>query len=309
MTALDQAAYALHLAQKRKGGLLQWGSRNPRAVKALQNSLTSLGYTAEADGQWGKETENAFRAFQQSAGLKVDGKLGPKSLAQLLKAKPKDANAADPGLDAISKVVTPEAHKAQTEAAKGKRNAQSALGEAKAEQRGGGASSGSGASRASGSTPAPVGPHGGAIDPATGAETATAKTGPIGTTDPNKAHTPRADPQAQPVDQEFENAHPRASGGPTGGQFAKKGDTSPEVGNTQAALNAVDKAGLAQDQQFGDKTEKAVKGFQKANGLQVDGIVGPATSGALRRKLNAMKQARDPLPAEKPAAWRPARVA
>lgn len=281
MTALDLAAYTMHLAQRRGGGTLQWGSRNPRAVKALQERLTQLGYATEVDGQWGAETERQFRSFQHATGLKTDGKLGPKSLDQLLKSKPKDANAADPGLDAITKVVASGSPQSARRTA--------GLGEIKAEQAGGGSASQGHAP--GGSTPAapkaPTGAHGGAIDPATGAETASSKTGPIGTTDPAHAHTPGAAPQdtTQPVDPEFEKLHPR-----DGGKFAKKGDSGAQVSNTQQALNSADKAGLKQDGQFGDKTEAAVKSFQQAAGITVDGVVGPETSGALRRKLNAIKR-------------------
>ena len=35
------------------------------------------------------------------------------------------------------------------------------------------------------------------------------------------------------------------------------------------------------DGDFGSATEKAVKAYQKANGLDVDGIVGPASWGKL----------------------------
>jgi peptidoglycan hydrolase-like protein with peptidoglycan-binding domain len=53
---------------------------------------------------------------------------------------------------------------------------------------------------------------------------------------------------------------------------------------------AVSRSKLKQDGQFGPKTEAAVKRFQKTNGLVVDGIVGTQTSGAIRRKLNALQQ-------------------
>ena len=49
-------------------------------------------------------------------------------------------------------------------------------------------------------------------------------------------------------------------------------------------LAAFQKAnGLQVDGKLGPKTEQAIKAFQKANGLQVDGIVGPETKAALTR--------------------------
>jgi peptidoglycan hydrolase-like protein with peptidoglycan-binding domain len=298
VTALNLAAYQLHLAAKRRGGLLQWGSRNATAVKAVQERLTSLGYATEGDGQWGKETEASFRAFQHASGLKVDGKLGPKSLDQLLKSKPKDGNAADPGLDAVTRVVSPEAAKAARATQTARRT--SALGEIKAQQHGGGAAatggrgSGSGGSRAAGATKAPPkGPNGGRIDPVTGAEVATATTGPIGSTDPNKANTPH---QPQDNNPEFNKLHPRE-----GGKFAAKGSEGQDVQNAQTALNKVnpDAMQLKADGVFGDKTDARVKAYQKNNNLKVDGIVGPKTSASLRRQLAASKQ-----PVAKPPARR-----
>jgi peptidoglycan hydrolase-like protein with peptidoglycan-binding domain len=298
VTALDLAAYTLELAQTRRatGGTLRWGSRNTGAIKALQNRLSSLGYATEADGQWGGDTEKQFRAFQQAHGLKVDGVLGPKSLAQLLKSKPKTPNAADPGLDSVQRVVAPGQRTPGTST--------TGLGRVKAAQtRAAGPRTPAAGSKAAAKPP--VGPHGGAIDPATGAEVATSKTGPIGNTDPAHAHTPAPHPlspaeqgvhaqaaaapgqPAQPQDSNpaFNELHPREHG-----RFVQKGDSGQDVANTQQALNAVGGANLTHDGEFGDRTEKAVKRFQKQNGLQVDGIVGTMTSAALRRKLTAARQ-------------------
>jgi peptidoglycan hydrolase-like protein with peptidoglycan-binding domain len=292
---LDAVVYAEHLflARARGGGTLRWGSRNTGAVRALQRRLSALGYATEADGQWGADTERQFRAFQHAQGLKTDGILGPRSLTALLKAKPRDPNAADPSITAIAKVVAP-GMQAQGTSTTG-------LGRIRAQQRGGGsaASSSSGGGRGRGSqsagtAAAPKGPHGGAIDPVTGAETATSSTGPISSTDPNhpsaqakalKRGQGAAPAQPQNNNPAFNALHPRE-----GGKFAKKGDSGQQIGDVQMALNQVGGAKLKQDGQFGPKTEGAVKRFQKANGLVVDGIVGTQTSGAIRRKLNALQQ-------------------
>jgi len=47
---------------------------------------------------------------------------------------------------------------------------------------------------------------------------------------------------------------------------------------------------------FGDKTEAAVKAFQEANGLEVDGVVGPKTWLALCESLPAISQPTFPTP-------------
>lgn len=44
--------------------------------------------------------------------------------------------------------------------------------------------------------------------------------------------------------------------------------------NLQKDLNFVMKSGLAVDEEFGTKTESAVKAFQKKHALAVDGIYG-----------------------------------
>ncbi len=64
----------------------------------------------------------------------------------------------------------------------------------------------------------------------------------------------------------------------------RKGDKGETVKTLQIMLNVVDKAGLAEDGIFGSGTQKAVKSFQKANKLDVDGIVGPKTWTALVKK-------------------------
>lgn len=58
------------------------------------------------------------------------------------------------------------------------------------------------------------------------------------------------------------------------------GDRGPEVKTLQERLNALG-ADLEADGDFGRNTLAAVMAFQAANGLRVDGVVGPATRRAL----------------------------
>lgn len=60
--------------------------------------------------------------------------------------------------------------------------------------------------------------------------------------------------------------------------------TGEDVKELQRLLNEKDCAGLAVDGKFGDKTKKAVKAYQKAKGLKVDGIAGKNTITALGGK-------------------------
>ena len=59
------------------------------------------------------------------------------------------------------------------------------------------------------------------------------------------------------------------------------GSTGDDVRRLQALLNEVGDYGLAEDGIFGHMTRSAVVRFQRANGLDDDGIAGPITLGAL----------------------------
>lgn len=61
----------------------------------------------------------------------------------------------------------------------------------------------------------------------------------------------------------------------------RKGSKGSDVKVLQTMLNKVDNAGLEVDGSFGGATQKAVKNFQKANKLEVDGVCGPKTWAAL----------------------------
>lgn len=63
----------------------------------------------------------------------------------------------------------------------------------------------------------------------------------------------------------------------------KYGSSGDEVKKLQETLNAQGNYNLATDGKFGAKTQEAVKAYQKANGLSVDGIVGNNTWGALNK--------------------------
>jgi lysozyme len=73
----------------------------------------------------------------------------------------------------------------------------------------------------------------------------------------------------------------------------------PWVEDLQRRLNALADAGLTVDGDFGDATKKAVRAFQRAQGLKVDGIVAAGTWHALRSTKPA-RQAKKQHPVPKP---------
>ena len=58
---------------------LQKGSKGD-AVKALQGNLNKLGFTLDADGDFGDKTHNAVITVQSIFGYDVDGVAGPATL-------------------------------------------------------------------------------------------------------------------------------------------------------------------------------------------------------------------------------------
>ncbi|HEZ7985548.1 MAG TPA: RICIN domain-containing protein [Ruminococcus sp.] len=86
----------------------------------------------------------------------------------------------------------------------------------------------------------------------------------------NGAYTPEND-------DELGIPYPRPSGNP----LLSTGSRGSGVSWLQTALNKANNAGLDVDGQFGSGTKQAVINFQKANGLEADGIAGPATVNKL----------------------------
>ena len=62
----------------------------------------------------------------------------------------------------------------------------------------------------------------------------------------------------------------------------ERGDSGQEVTEVQYTLRALGYT-LAVDGKFGPQTDRAVRHWQRSNGLIVDGIVGPATTASLSR--------------------------
>ena len=70
----------------------------------------------------------------------------------------------------------------------------------------------------------------------------------------------------------------------------RKGSRGSAVETAQTLLNSKGYNAGSADGIFGTRTESAVKGFQKTNGLSADGIVGPKTWAALQGGYNLLKR-------------------
>jgi hypothetical protein len=87
---------------------LRRGAKGP-AVAALQRALSRLGHDLIADGDFGRNTEHAVRAFQSATGLQVDGIAGPqtkKAIAAAL-SNQQPASAGRPPQPAAPRSVPP----------------------------------------------------------------------------------------------------------------------------------------------------------------------------------------------------------
>ncbi len=75
-----------------------------------------------------------------------------------------------------------------------------------------------------------------------------------------------------------------------GSRMLERGDYGDDVAELQAGLTKLrfDPKGI--DKDFGPATQKAVKRFQKAQKIEVDGVVGPITVGKLRAALKAVEK-------------------
>lgn len=95
-----------------RDGVLTKGEKGVE-VRQLQSDLTKLGYYKSGiDGDYGALTRQAVKDFQRSAGLKVDGAAGPKTLAAiraaLNEAPVVKAASKDVGLDPVPPLPAPD---------------------------------------------------------------------------------------------------------------------------------------------------------------------------------------------------------
>ena len=223
------------------------------AVRKLQDRLISLGYLAgKADGKYGPGTELAIRAFQKQAGIWVAGIAGPTTLSRLYASNaPKaDSAAASIGIKLKSG--------AEGQAVRALQKRLKALGYYS------GAVDGSYGRETENAVMAFQLSRGLKADGVAGTDTLAALYATSSTAAPRTA-TPAPTTQISS----------------TGYITLRRDSYGDSVRNLQTKLKSLGFYSGAVDGKYGEGTETAVRNFQKAKNLRVDGVAGPATQRAL----------------------------
>lgn len=270
------------------GTLLRLGSTG-EDVKRLQERLKEISYyTGEVTGNFDEATDKAVREYQKNNRLGVDGKVGPKTIASLWKAK-QGTGTGDAKVTAVEKPTVQYLRFGNTgENVRRLQMRLQELGYLMDNTVTGNYSAGTRTAveqyqRANGLTP----------DGVAGPQTITAlwkdTTLVIPTSEPASTPAPETTDTAAPSDP---TPAPTATPIPVPAAFdtkvtLRKGQTSDNVKKLQEALKILGyfPANTAVTNYFGTTTYNAVVAFQRASKLGADGIAGPKTLTALNAAL------------------------
>lgn len=223
------------------------------AVTKMQNRLISLGYLAgKADGKFGPATELALRAFQKEAGLWVDGIAGPKTLARLYASNAPKAGTATASIGISLKSG------AEGQAVRALQRRLRELGYYH------GSVDGSYGRETENAVMAFQLSRGLKADGVAGTSTLAALYGSSATAAPRTA-TPK----------------PTTEISSTGYITLRLDSYGDSVRNLQTKLKSLGFYSGSVDGKYGAATQEAVRNFQRAKNLRVDGVAGPATQRAL----------------------------
>ena len=233
-------------------GSLKLGSQG-EDVRTVQRKLKELGfYKGSVDGDFGEGTETAVKAFQKQYGLTVDGKVGPNTLAKLVSAR----QTAKPAVTPTPKPTATPAYE----------NTYLRLGD-----------SGTAVRRMQERLIS----LGYLAGTATGSFDAATESGVIAF---QNRHTSYSDGVAGPKTlQALYSSSAKSTSTPSGiiGVSLKQGSEGPAVRALQNRLKTLGYYKGTVDGDFGAGTTDAVKAFQQANGLKVDGVAGGGTLNKL----------------------------
>lgn len=261
--------------------LLRLGSRGSD-VKNLQQRLNSLGYNCgNADGIFGTRTYNAVRAFQRKNGLAVDGIVGKDTRSKLFSGSTTPSRGGTSTNSSGNTTSTSKSAPITGLLRRGSRGSQVVTLQNRLNQLGYNCGKADGIfgtatynavvkfQRAKGL----------AVDGIVGKATI-AKLYPQTSTPtppkpaPKPTPTPPAKPEPKPQHK------PPANNVPLSG-LIRMGDRGSQVTILQKRLNELGYDAGKADGIFGTRTYNAVRAFQRAKGLAVDGIVGKATIAKL----------------------------
>lgn len=241
-------------------------------VKQMQERLISLGYLiGKADSKFGQATEAGVLAFQRRNTSYADGIAGPETLKKLYSSSASKTSSAAAVIG-----LTLKSGSTETKAVRLVQQRLKTLGYYKGTVDGdfgtGTADAVKAFQRANGITADGV-VGGGTLNKlfSSAAKTASASNTPKPTTKPTA--TPKPTPTPIP-----DNVYVRVTPAPDN-QYAtlRRGMYGTPVQQMQQALKSQGYFQGVADGYFGEATENAVKAFQRYNGLQVDGVAGPAT--------------------------------
>jgi peptidoglycan hydrolase-like protein with peptidoglycan-binding domain len=244
--------------------MLRQGDRGTN-VSTLQTLLNSHGAGLRVDGDFGPKTRAAVVNFQAANGLAVDGVAGPQTAGALRGA----GNQAQPAAPAPAQAAPTAALSGSPPLRLGSKGSQVSVLQGLLNQTGAGLRvDGDFGPRTDAAVRAYQRANGLVVDGVVGPQTA-------GRLNAGNSVTPAPAEPAAP-------APAPAAGGDrlTGNPSLRTGAKGPLVNTLQTLLNGFD-ANLRVDGDFGSKTDAAVRGFQRANSLTVDGVVGPQTAGKL----------------------------
>ncbi|WP_226665561.1 peptidoglycan-binding protein [Metabacillus litoralis] len=263
----NQRAIRMPISTSWQGNSLKKGSSGQH-VKDLQNMLNKVGYKLSADGKFGNQTEAAVKSYQKKMGLSQDGIAGKNTYSKLKSTYTKTT------------IVNNQTTKNNTADWTGQTLRKGSKGEAVKDLQ---------------NMLEKAGFDVGKVDGVYGDKTAGAlksfqkkvgisQDGIAGSTTYSKLKSYKPSTTTK-----------KTSSGWTG-QTLREGNSGDAVKSLQTML---EKAGFELgtiDGKFGNKTESAVKAFQKKVGISQDGIAGNQTYAYLKDYINKPKTYTPPKP-------------